>query len=106
MLKTVSIALSLLLVSEFAAAAQIRMTCRNPFRSYEAVFDDKAKTFRLLSPGKNIQYQVRRVQKHPNGHVVSGRTVRGGPSFIAYLGRNRRIEFIDKGKVFQIDKCK
>ena len=106
MLRIVPIALSVLLVSEFAVAAQIKMTCRNHRGPYEAVFDTKAKTFRLGRGGRFTRYRVRRVQKHPNGYVVSGKTVKRGPNFIAYLGRNRRIEFMDNAKVFQIDKCK
>jgi len=106
MLKIVPIALLVLLVSEFAVAAQITMTCRNFRGPYVAVFDSKARTFRLRRTGRFTRYRVRRVQKHRYGYVVSGKTVKGGPDFVAFLGRNRRIHFEDRGKVFQTDKCR
>lgn len=106
MFKTFPMLMSVMLVPTIAVAAQSRMTCKNAFRTYVAVFDHKAKTFKLSSAGKLARYRVRRVQQHPYGYVVSGKTVARGPNFIAYLGRNRRIEFLDNGKVFQIDKCR
>ena len=106
MLKIVPIALSVMLVSEFAVAAQIKMTCRNFRGPYVVVFDSKARTFRLRTAGRVTHYRVRRVQKHRYGYAVSGKTVKGGPDFVAYLGRNRRIQFADRGKVFQTDKCR
>ena len=105
MLKAVLIVLSVLLVPALAVAAQTRMTCKNAVRTYVAVFDHKAGTFTLSSGGKPVRYRVRRVMKHPNGTVVSGKTVARGPNYVAYLGKNRRIEFMADGKVFQIDKC-
>ncbi|MDH3235269.1 MAG: hypothetical protein OEQ29_17250 [Alphaproteobacteria bacterium] len=105
MLRIVPIALCVLLVSEFAIAAQIKMTCRNHRGPYDAVFDTKAKTFRLGRGGKFTRYRVRRIQKHPKGYVVSGKTVRGGPDFVAFLGKDRRIQFAEGSRVFQIDKC-
>ena len=106
MLKTFSIALSVLLVSEFAVAAQIKMICKNPRRSYVAVFDSKARTFQLRNVGSTVRYRVKRVRKRRDGYVVRGKTVKGGPDFVAYLGRNRRIQFLEGGKVFQTDKCR
>jgi hypothetical protein len=106
MLKSLSIVLSVLLVSEFAVAAQIKMICKNPRRSYVVEFDSKARTFILRNVGDVVRYRVRRMQKHRYGYVVSGKTVKGGPDFVAYFGRNRRIHFMERGKVFQTDKCR
>jgi len=106
MFKLVLIMLSVLMASQFAVAAQIEMICKNPRRAYTAVFNDKARTFRLRTAGKITRYRVKRVQKRRDGYVVRGKTVKGGPDFVAYLGRNRRIQFVAGGKVIQTDKCR
>lgn len=104
--KTIPILLAFGLVAGPALAAQTRMTCENPRRSYVATFDDEANTFRVGSAGPDTFYQVERVQNDGNGQVVRGKTVKDGPDFAAYLGAKKRIEFIDGGEVIQTDPCK
>ena len=106
MSKTMPILLAFGLISGPALAAQSEMICKSPFRSYLAAFDDEANTFKLATAGEVTPYQVNKVDKGPDGTVLRGKTVKGGPDFAAYFGKKRRIEFIDGGEVIQTDLCK
>lgn len=90
-----------------AVAAKIEMTCNSPRQGYAVMFDDAAKTFIVSAPGSDTAYAVQGVEKSKDGStVVRGKTVKGGPDFVAYLGGEKRIEFVDSGQVFQTDLCK
>ena len=52
------------------------------------------------------RYTVMRVDKSGGQLVVAGKSVTGGPDFVAYLKKDRRIEFIVDGKIIQTDRCK
>lgn len=106
MVRLITILLSLCLVSGAAIAGTTEMTCKNARRGYVAIFDAAAKTFTLEVAGSVTPYQVNKVDKGPEGTVVRGKTVKGGPDFVAYLGKKKRIEFIDGGELMQTDLCK
>ena len=88
-----------------AIAAEVEMICKNPRQSYQAVYDDKDNTFKLKTAGEVATYNVMRVDNTGNGLVIAGKTVKGGPDFVAYFEENRRIEFITDGSAFQTDQC-
>ena len=104
--KTILILLAFILISGPVYAAQTEMICKNPGRSYVATFDEATNIFRVGSAGPDTFYQIERVENDGNGQVVRGKTVKDGPDFVAYLGKKRRIEFIDGGQVIQTDPCK
>lgn len=70
------------------------------------MFDDKANTFKLKTPGTVTSYMVMRVDNTGGQLVVAGKSVGGGPDVVAHLGIDRRIEFIVDGKTIQTDRCK
>lgn len=107
---TIMLLVFALLSSDFfaslAIAGEREMTCKNPRRAYQVIFDDKANTLKLKTPGKVTSYKVMRVDNTTTGLVIAGKPVTGGPDFAAYFGRDKRIEFIADGSTIQTDKCK
>ncbi|MHA1164297.1 MAG: hypothetical protein ACTSP0_01790 [Alphaproteobacteria bacterium] len=106
MKKTMPVLLAFGMISGPALAAQTKMICKNPGRSYLATFDEAANSFKVGSAGPDAFYQVERVEYDGNGMVVRGKTIKDGPDFAAYLGAKKRIEFIIDGEVIQTDPCK
>lgn len=106
MLKTILFLLVLVFISGPVLAAQSKMICKNPGRSYLATFDETANTFRVQAAGADNFYQIERVENTGNGLIVRGKTIKGGPDFVAHLGEKKSIEFIDDGQVIQTDLCK
>lgn len=106
MKKTIPILLAFGLIAGPAIAAETEMTCKNPRREYLAVFDDKANTFELKTPGEVTSYSVMRVDNTDKGLVIAGKTVKDGPDFVAHLGAEKRIELMDGGEIIQTDSCK
>lgn len=94
-----------ILISGSALAAQTQMICKNPRRSYLVTFDDVTKTLRVGAAGPDTFYQVKRVENGANGQVVHGKTVKGGPNFVAHLGGKKRMELVDSGQIVQTDPC-
>jgi hypothetical protein len=94
------------LISSPVLAAQEKMACKNPRRGYLVTFDDMAKSFHVgVPPGSDTLYKVESVESDKDGLLVKGKTVKGGPGFVAYFGVKKRIEFIDGGQVIQTDPC-
>ena len=93
------------LVTGPALAAQQQMNCVNPRQNYLVTFDPVPKTFILGTPGNITKYQVISIEETSGGNVVRGKTVADGPNFVAYLGDNKRIEFINGGEIIQTDIC-
>ena len=106
MLKMILMLLVIGLIGGPAYAAQTEMVCKNPRRSYVVLFDKAANTFRVRVAGADNFYQIERVENTENGLVVRGKTIKGGPDFVAHLGLKKSIEFTDSGQIIQIDPCK
>jgi hypothetical protein len=106
MLKRTAIALVFVMIAGMSNAAVMEMNCKNPRRDYLAVFDDKANTFKLKTSGTVTTYMVMRIDNTGGKLIVTGKSVIGGPDFVAYLDNDRRIEFIVDGKTIQTDRCK
>jgi|GEM_PF-3143510 len=105
MVKTLPIVLAFVLISGPALAAQYQMECKNPRQTYVATFDDDAPSFKIETAGSATLYEIERIEKDGNGQIVRGKTVSGGPYFVAHLGGKKRIEFIDGDQVIQTDPC-
>ena len=88
-----------------ALAASQQMICKNPRQNYLVTFDPVPKTFTLETAGDVTQYQVKSVEEGSDGLVMRGNTVTDGPDFVAYLGDNKHIDFIDGGEIIQTDAC-
>ena len=56
--KTMPLLVASMLFSSHAIAAEQKMTCKNPKRSYEAVFDAAVNSFTIVSAGPTASYQV------------------------------------------------
>jgi len=106
MLKMILMLLVFGLIAGPVYASETEMVCKNPRRSYVVLFDKAANTFRVSAAGVDDFYQIESVEDTGNGLVVRGKTVRGGPDFVAHLGLKKSIEFIDSGEVIQTDPCK
>ena len=87
-------------------AAEHKMTCENPRQGYVAVFDDVAKTFQVSAPGQDVTYSVKRIDQSGRDLIISGSTMEGGPEFMAHIGTQKRIDFLEDKKVIQTDQCK
>ncbi len=85
---------------------QQQMICKNPRRGYSVRFDATARTFVADAGGEETPYKVDAIEENDAGYVVRGKTVPGGPDFVAYMGKNKRIELSVNGKIIQSDRCK
>lgn len=93
------------LIGGQAAAAPLKLVCRNGFREYLVVFEPKTKSFRLNPDTDAVVYKVKSVSQSEDGLVVRGRTVPGGPSFEAFFGDGAAIAYKAKG-LDQVDLCR
>jgi len=103
--KAILLSTSLVLFAAPAFAKITEMTCTNPRQGYSVTFDETAEIFLIGAPGDDTSYSVESIEHGKHGLIVRGKTVKDGPGFIAHLGGEKRIEFVDGGEVFQTDPC-
>jgi hypothetical protein len=92
-----------------AMAASVTMTCDNPRRAYQVVFNEASRSLAVTVPGSRTMYRVRAVDGSASAGrhlVVAGKTVAGGPDFQAHFKPIRFVEYFSNGKRVQTDACR